>query len=69
MLYQPKGIAFLYDPLGILNPVVLKLKLLFQQACQSIASWDDLLNDKLLSEWILIEKDFRDSLVLQIGLS
>ena len=47
-----KVIASIYDPVGFLAPIVLNLKLLFQEICLKNIGWDDPIGDletKLLS--------------------
>ena len=41
----------IYDPLGFLNPLVLKGKLYFQDLCRKKFSWDQPIPDYLLVEW------------------
>ena len=36
-----KIIASIYDPIGLLQPIVIKLKLLFQEICLLNIAWDD----------------------------
>ena len=36
-----KVIASVYDPIGILQPIIIKLKLLFQEICLLNIDWDD----------------------------
>ena len=50
-------IASIYDPLGFLNPFVLKLKELFQRTCIANIPWDQTLDDELLSDWNMILED------------
>ena len=50
-----KIIAAIYDPLGILAPVTITLKLLFQEICESGIGWDDDIG-KLRSKWATIVK-------------
>ena len=38
--------ASIFDPLGLLAPFVIKLKMLFQQLCQDQLRWDDNLQGK-----------------------
>ena len=38
--------ASIYDPFGIISPVVLPLKLLFQKICTPSIKWDDQLNEE-----------------------
>ena len=49
--------ASIYDPLGLLNPFVVKLKILFQQVCNRKIAWDSFLTDDLLDTWTLIRND------------
>ena len=43
--------ASIYDPFGIISPIVLPLKLLFQKLCTSSISWDDLLDKDVCDAW------------------
>ena len=36
-----KRIASVFDPVGILSPAVVPLKILFQKMCKKGSSWDD----------------------------
>ncbi|XP_047143059.1 uncharacterized protein LOC124817258 [Hydra vulgaris] len=38
-------IASIFDPLGIINPVVVRLKIFFQEVCSSKVEWDTKLED------------------------
>ena len=40
-----------YDPFGILSPVIVRFKLLFQKLCQAKIDWDESLPPTLLQEW------------------
>ena len=42
-----KGLASVYDPLGIVSPVMLKGKLIFRDACDAGLSWDEELPKEL----------------------
>ena len=43
-------IASVYDPVGYLQPIVIKLKILFQKICKSKLEWDDDIRI-LVSKW------------------
>ena len=51
-------VASLFDPLGLLNPVVVKLKILFQNICVSKIRWDEIIIDDFYNEWRIIIDDF-----------
>ena len=40
-----KAIASVYDPIGYIQPIVIKLKLLFQKICSMKIGWDDYIGD------------------------
>ena len=44
-------IAGIYDPLGFMQPLLLHLKLLFQEICLSGAGWDDVISTGLQTAW------------------
>ena len=46
-----------YDPLGLLSPIVLLLKIIFQCLCKSKADWDPPLDDELKKRWIRLVTD------------
>ena len=43
--------ASFFDPLGLTNPVIVRLKILFQQICISKIGWDCKINKNLLKVW------------------
>ena len=43
--------ARVFDPLGLITPFSIILKILFQQLCLDSAGWDDQLNDSLKVRW------------------
>jgi len=52
--------ASIFDPYGMISPVVLPLKLLFQKLCTTSISWDDLLDEEtcnLWDKWCLAAQD------------
>ena len=50
-------IASIFDPLGLINHFVFRLKLLFQSTCIEHFQWDDKLSGEFLKEWTLILQD------------
>ena len=40
-----------YDPLGLLSPVILPLKCMFQEICHWKLGWDEALPEGLASRW------------------
>ncbi|XP_065665633.1 uncharacterized protein LOC136087055 [Hydra vulgaris] len=49
--------ASFFDPLGLINTVTVRLKILFQQICISKIGWDCKINKDLLKVWQDIYKD------------
>jgi len=43
--------ARFYDPLGLLSPVILPLKCMFQEICRLKIGWDEALSQDLTSRW------------------
>ena len=56
--------ASIFDPLGLLNPFVVKLKNLFQNVCFNRVTWDDLIDEISLRSWSVIRAEFLSSAVL-----
>ena len=46
-----KFVASIFDPLGIVAPAVVKIKLLFQKLCLLKIDWDLTLREDLIIEW------------------
>ena len=44
-------IASIYDPLGIISPVLILMKILLQERCRDKKSWDEPLDDKTAKGW------------------
>ena len=53
-----------YDPLGILSPVTIQFKILFQQTCKEGLDWDDPLTGDLPDQWNCIISDEVTPLVI-----
>ena len=45
-------VARIYDPLGLVSPITLSGKLLYQEVCNVQKSWDKQLPHLLLSRWL-----------------
>ena len=46
-----KVTARIFDPLGLISPFVVKLKILFQTLCAESVAWDEPLQDGALDQW------------------
>lgn len=46
-----QAISSIYDPLGLLNPVVVKFKVFLKKICAIKIDWDEKLTGDLLTEW------------------
>ena len=40
-----------FDPLRLIFPIVLQIKILFKEVCALKCTWDDVLNDKFTEKW------------------
>ena len=49
-----RSIASIYDPLGLISPILVKMKNLFQDVCSSKISWDTELPPEFMSQWTII---------------
>ena len=50
--------AKLFDPLGLISPFTVNLKMWFQKLCSDKADWDDRLEGELLKKWNLLANEF-----------
>lgn len=48
-----------YDPLGVISPVTVKFKQLFQKLCEKQLDWDEPLTEQLLTEWESLTSDLQ----------
>ena len=46
-----KVLSSFYDPIGLIQPIIISLKILMQRICKQKLDWDDVLTGKLLEEW------------------
>ena len=49
--------ARFYDPLGLLSPLILPFKCMFQEICQLKVEWDEALPEDLTSRWKELVED------------
>lgn len=54
-----KTIASIYDPIGLVSPIIVPAKRLFQECCRRKIDWDDVLPLDLQSAWKKWEKDVK----------
>ena len=55
-----------FDPLGMISPLTIRFKLLFQQLCETKVGWDELLEGRLLIEWETLASDLQRSQPISI---
>jgi hypothetical protein len=55
-----------YDPLGIISPITVRFKQLFQKLCERKLDWDENLMGELLTEWLLISNKRRTAPLLPL---
>ena len=48
-----------YDPLGVISPVTVRFKQLFQKLCEKQVEWDEPLTRELLTEWESLTSDLQ----------
>lgn len=60
-------IASMFDPLGLISPVIVIAKLIMQKIWSDKSDWDDVLNTDLLSEWLKFLKFLPDVKNLSIA--
>ena len=46
-----KILAMFYDLLGTLHPILISLKVLYQNLCKQKCEWDESISDEFKSEW------------------
>jgi len=55
-----KIIATFYDPIGLIQPIIVSLKILFQQICKTDCGWDDVIPDHLTKRWNEIVNELKN---------
>ena len=57
----------LYDPLGILSPVIILCKIIFQSVCKSKMGWDDPIEMFIHEQWLKLTQDLKMVGVVQLN--
>ncbi|KAK6172490.1 hypothetical protein SNE40_016128 [Patella caerulea] len=55
-----------YDPLGLISPIVLSFKLLFQKLCTFSLDWDNELSENFVSDWKNLLIKLENTHIIQI---
>ena len=55
-----KIIAGIYDPIGLIQPLTIGLKLLFREICLLNVGWDETLPKEICTKWLKIVRSFMD---------
>ena len=55
-----------YDPLGLIQPIIVSLKLLFQNICKRKFDWDDEISDDLKETWFSLINNLKHSNIIQV---
>ena len=56
----------LYDPLGLISPVIILLKIIFQSICKTRVGWDDPVDSFIHEQWLKLVQDARKVGVVQL---
>ena len=62
-----KLLSMFFDPLGLISPIVLQIKILFKEACALKCTWDDVLNDKFIVKWKKFFKELENLTPIKFG--
>ena len=54
-----KIFAMFFDPTGILQPLVISLKILFQKVYKEKFDWDEVISEELQEEWKMMKNSFK----------
>ena len=56
----------IYDPFGLLSPVVVQLKIFIQKLYQSKLKWDEKLTDEVLKQWNSLASKLNDATTVNV---
>ena len=56
----------LYDSLGLLSPVIILLKIIFQSICKTGVGWDDPVDSLIYEQWLKLVQDAKKVGVVQL---
>ena len=56
-----------FNPLGLISPIVLQIKILFKEACALKCTWDDVLNDKFIERWKKFFRELENLTPIKVG--
>ena len=62
-----KKLAMFFDPLGLISPIVLPIKILFKETCALKYTWDDVVNDKFIEKWKTFFKELENLTPIKVG--
>jgi transposase InsO family protein len=62
-----KVVASVFDPLGLVNPVVVTGKIILQEATRSKLTWDEKVPREIESKWLVWLQDLHDVSVLKVA--
>ena len=60
------GTSKLYDPLGLLSPVIILLKIIFQSICKTRVGWDNPVDSFIHEQWLNLVQDAKKVGVVQL---
>ena len=63
---RSKVVAGMYDPLGIISPIVVSIKVLFQELCEKRVGWDEELKEGERKRWIGWLDDLRSAIEITV---
>ena len=62
-----KKLSMFFDPLGLISPIVLQIKILFKETCVLKYTWDDVVNDKFIEKWKTFFKELKNLTPIKVG--